>query len=126
MHLLQLLRNTLKEIHPVPHSVYNIFNPNSLKLRTRLRLGLNHLNEHRFNHNFVSCIKPLCTCSFGVESTSHFFLHCHYYDSSRYIVLNELCEVDVDLPNASDEKLVSILLYGSSLFSYSQNQSNLN
>ena len=41
-------------------------------------------------------------------------------------MFNELCEVDVNLSNASDEKLVNILLYGSSLFSYSQNESILN
>ena len=73
---------SLKEICPVPHLVYNICNPNGLKLLTRLRLGLSHLNEHRFNHNFEDCINPLCTCSFEVESTYHFFLHFCYYDSS--------------------------------------------
>ena len=119
-------KHVLKEIHPDPHLFYNICYPNGLKLLTRLRLGLSHLNEHRFNHNFKNCINPFCTCSLEVDSTSHFFLHCHYYDSIRHIMFNELCEVGVNLPNASDEKLVNILLYGSSLFSYSQNQSVLN
>ena len=41
-------------------------------------------------------------------------------------MLNELCEVGVDLWNASDEKLVNIFLYGNSLFSYIQNQYILN
>ena len=31
------------------------------------------------------------------------------YDYIRHIMLNELCEVDINLPNASDEKLVNIL-----------------
>ena len=105
--------------------VYNICNPNGLKLLTRLRLGLTHLNEHRFNNNFEGCIKPLCTYGLEVQSTSDFFLHCHYYDSIRHIMFNELSEVDVNLPDASDEKLVNIL-YGSFLFSYSQNWSILN
>ena len=69
-------------------------------------------------------MNSLCTCSFEVDSKSHFFLHCLNYDSIRHM-FNELCEVDVNLPIASDEKLVNILLYGSSL-SYSQNQSILN
>ena len=103
-------KHLLKEIRHVLHSVYNICYPNGLKLLTRLRLGLSHLNEHRFNHNFKNCINPLCTCSLEVKSTSHFFLHCHYYDSIRHIMFNELCEVDINLPNASDEKLVKILL----------------
>ena len=50
-----------------------------------------------------------------VESTSHFFSHCNYYDSVRHIMLNELCEVDVNLLNDSDDNLVNILLYGTSL-----------
>ena len=123
---LTVFKKHLKEICPVPHSVYNICYPNGLKLLTRLRLGLSHLNEHRFNHNFKNCINPLCTCSLEVESTSHFFLHCHYYDSIRHIMFNELCEVHVNLPNASNKELVNILLHGSSLFSYSQNQFVLN
>ena len=70
-------------------------------------------------------MNSLCTCSFEVDSKSHFFLHCLNYDSIRHIMFNELCEVDVNLPIASDEKLVNILFYGRSL-SYSQNQSILN
>ena len=69
----------LKEIRPDPHRLYNICKPIDLKLVTRLRLGLSHLNEHRFNHNFESCVNPLCTCSLEAEKVSHFFLHCHYY-----------------------------------------------
>ena len=42
----------LKIIWPVSNPVYNIQNYIGLKLLTRLRLGLSHLNEHRFNHNF--------------------------------------------------------------------------
>ena len=38
---------------PTPKPVYNIHNPTGLKLLTRLRLGLSHLNEHRFNHNLT-------------------------------------------------------------------------
>ena len=39
---------------------------------TRLRLGLRHLREHKFNHNFQNCINPLCRCALVIESTSHF------------------------------------------------------
>ena len=45
-------KHLLKKIYSVPHSIYNICYPNGLKLRTKLRLGLSYLNEHRFNHNF--------------------------------------------------------------------------
>ena len=38
----------LSFIRPVQNSIYNIFNPKGLKFLTRLRLGLTHLNAHRF------------------------------------------------------------------------------
>ena len=37
---------------------------------TPLRLGLSHLREHKFNHNFQNCINPLCGCGLDIESTS--------------------------------------------------------
>ena len=60
-------------IRPVQRSIYNVFNPQGLKFLTRLRLGLSHLNEHRFRHNFKDCINPLCSCSLEVENMPHFF-----------------------------------------------------
>ena len=38
--LIVFKEHLLKKICPVPHSVYNICNPNGLKLLTRLRPGL--------------------------------------------------------------------------------------
>ena len=48
----------IKVIRPIPNSIFGIFNPLELKLITRLWLGLSHLNEHKFNHNFNNCINP--------------------------------------------------------------------
>ena len=67
-------RNALLKIgRPTSKPVYNIHDPNGLKLLTKLRLGLSHLNEHKFNHNFKECVNPLCFCSLQVESVSRFF-----------------------------------------------------
>ena len=44
----------------MPNSIFGIFSPLGFKLITGLRLGLSHLNEHRFNHNLSNCINPLC------------------------------------------------------------------
>ena len=46
----------IKDWSPTLKPVYNILDPNGLKLLTRLRLGLSHLNEHKFNHNFKECV----------------------------------------------------------------------
>ena len=110
----------------MPNSVFGIFNPLGLKLITRLRLGLSHLNEHRFKHNFNDCINPLCTCSLDIESTVHYFLHCNYYNSARISLLNDLNSVDKTLLSLSDLSLVNILLYGGPQFNKSQNAYILN
>ena len=91
--------NFRKIIWPIPNSIFGIFNPLGLKLITRLRLGLSHLNELRFNHNFNNCIGPLCTCSLDFESTAHYFLHCNYYNITRISLLNDLNSVDRTLLN---------------------------
>ena len=97
-----------------------------LKLLTRLRLGLSHLNEHRFNHNFQNCINPLCTCSLEVESTAHFFLHCHHYHNIRAKLLNSLEVIDTNLLKLSEEQLIKVLLYYSSQLDQNQNRNVLN
>ena len=102
------MKHLLKEIQP--HPVYNICKPIGLKLRTRLRLGLSHLHEHRFNHNFENRINPLCICSLERKTTSHFFLNCHYYHPIRLTLFNKLCEIDMNLPNLSEEKFLNIFL----------------
>ena len=83
----------LKEIRPQPSPLYNIHNPSGIKLLTRLRLGLSHLNEYKFNHNFDDCVNPFCTCSLEPESTSHLFLHCHHYNTIQSI-FKDLNSVD--------------------------------
>ena len=60
----------LSFIRSVQTNIYNIFDPKGLTFRSRLRLGLSHLNEHRFRHNFQDRLNPLCSCSLEIEDTS--------------------------------------------------------
>ena len=76
---LMLRKRMLNLIRPKCNDTYGIENPTGLKLLTRIRLGLSHLNDHKFNHNFKECINPLCSCSLSVENNVHFFLHCHHF-----------------------------------------------
>ena len=96
--------------------VCNTLHPNGLKLLTRLILGLSHLNEHKFNHNFKECVNPLCSCSLQVESVSHFLLHYHYFTDIRKTLLNALQSVDENILNQSDNETVELLIYGSNKF----------
>ena len=69
----------LSLIGPSQSNVYNIFDPIGLKLLTRLRLGLSHLNEHKLRRNFQDCLNPLCLCSLEIEDTIHYLLHYQYF-----------------------------------------------
>ena len=116
----------LNEIRPKPSPLYNIHNPSGIKLLTRLRLGLSHLNEHKFNYNFDDCVNLFCTCSLEPESTSHFFLHCHHYNEIQSILFEDLNSVDKNLFKLSDNELTLILLYGSAKYSLVNNHILLN
>ena len=70
--------NILKFMRPSPTSVHNCHNPKGFEFIIEFKLGLNHLREHKFEHNFQGTINPLCSCGFDVESTEQFILHCHH------------------------------------------------
>ena len=77
-------RNSLFFCFFLPNTVYDIHNVLGFCLLTILRLGLNHLKDQKFNHNFKNCDNTLCTCSLEIESTSLFFLHCIHYNNNEY------------------------------------------
>ena len=53
---LPYFKNVLQKVGwPTAKPIYSIHNPIGLKLLTKLRLGLSHLNEHKFK-NIISKI----------------------------------------------------------------------
>ena len=92
-----------------------------MSLPARFRLGLSHLNEHRFNHNFQNFITPLCTCSLKVDSTSHFFLHFLHYTDVHANLFDELKSVDKNILKLSDNKLINLLFYGNPQLGFNTN-----
>ena len=92
-----------------------------LNLLTRSRLGLSHLCEHKFRHNFEGTLNPLCSCRIEAETTLHFFLRCQFFNDIREILMNDLMNIDRFLPSLSQDKLISILLYGSDAFDNKKN-----
>ena len=109
-----IFRSQLLKIgRPMQNWIYNIHDPVGIKHLTRLRLGLNHLNEHKVRHNFQDCLNPLCSCSLEIETTNHNFLHCHYYSNICKTLLYTVKEItNISLSDFSDETLVNLLLYG--------------
>ena len=91
----------------IPNSIFCIFNPLGLKLITRLWLGLSHLNEHRFKHDFNNCINPLCTYSLDIIQQFTIFSTATTKNSARIFLLNNLNSSGRTLLNISDLSLVN-------------------
>ena len=105
----------LKNIRPQPIPIFDVMDPPGLKLLTRVRLGLSHLKEHKFNFNFLDTPNPLCNCGLlEVESTSHFFLRCNFYINIRQQLLNDISDIIGRINNIPEKRLLTILLYGDS------------
>ena len=62
---------------PISKTVFNIHNSVGLMFLTRLIIGLSHLNQRQFSHNFQDCLNSLHSCCLEVESVFFFFLHYH-------------------------------------------------
>ena len=82
-----------------------------------LRLGLSHVREHKFLHHFNDTLNPLCPCNSEVELVFHFFLHCHFFDNERIILMNEILNIDPDINLLDDISISNLLLYGSKKYS---------
>ena len=101
----------LKSIRLSPNRFFNFSDSLGIKLLTRLRLGLSHLREHKFNHNFEETINPLSSCSFESESTN-FFLRCQNFMDFRKRLMNELVKIDSCILTLDKKSLTKLLLSG--------------
>ena len=79
----------LKLIRPSPNSLFNISDSLGIKLLTRFCLGLSHVREHKFIHNFQDTINPLCSCSLELELITYFFLRCQNFTDLRICLMNK-------------------------------------
>ena len=102
------------------NKIFNIHDRVGIRLLTSLRLGLSHLREQKFGHNFEDTLNSLCSCSIEAETTLHFFLRCQFFNDIQEILMNDL-NIDRSFPSLSQDKLISILLYGSDAFDNKKN-----
>ena len=111
-----------------PHAncTYRIHNPVGIRLLTRLRLGLNLLNEHKFRHNFAYCVNLLCSCSIKPETTLHFFLHYRNFLNIRRKLFDKIIFLDETLLQLNDESLLTVQLFGSKIYNEQVNVQILN
>ena len=73
----------LEFIRPHPNSIFHAWNSLSLTYLIRLRVGLNHLREHKFAHNFQDSKSLICNCDNSAKSTRHCLLHWSNFKNER-------------------------------------------
>ena len=117
-------KSNLQFIRPTPNRTFNCHNPIGIKLITRLRLGLSHLRNHKFKHNFLDCLNPIC--GKDMETTVHYLLHCPIFSDERSIFLSNIRSIDENVLSGSDSRISETLLFGISSFNDTKNTSILN
>ena len=110
--LTQFKRSMLKFIRPVQNSIFDISDNEGVKLLTRLRLGLSHLNKHKFLHGFMDTVNPMCSCNTEEESSTHYLLRCPNFTQIRIHLMNEIINIKPSLNLLNDDSFSQILLYG--------------
>ena len=112
----------LNFIRPSENKIFNIHDQLGIKLLTRLRLGFSHLSEYEFRQNFEDTLNLLCSCSIEAETMLHFFLQCQFFNNIQEILINNLMNIERFFPLLSQEKLTSVLLYGSDALDSKKNR----
>ena len=107
---------SLSFIRPVQTNIYNIFEPKGLTFLTRPRLGLSHINEHRFRRSFQDCLNPLYSCSLETEDTSHYLLHCHHFSRHRAGLMSSVKSICDHFESMSVNVKENLLLHDDSQF----------
>ena len=96
------------------------------RFSNKTRLGLSHLREHKFKHSFQDLLNPLCKCGAGVESTTHFKLHCPIYNNDRSSLLSTIRNIGCKLLEITDSSLTQTLPYRNPSFDIITNSLILN
>ena len=102
--------------------MFTCHNPTGIKYLTRLRLGFRHLCYHKFKHDFLDVVDPLCSCSTAIENTAHYFLHCPNFSTARNTFLNEIAIVDRSIIDQDEIKIIQTFLYGNPTYSVNDNK----
>ena len=92
-----------------------------MQLLTTFRLGLNHLNEHRFSHNFEDFEPFLYLRSKGSVNYSFLFT-LSFLQQYHKILLDDLNVADVNISKLSETALTDLLLCREESFDKIQNK----
>ena len=112
-------------MQPSPNSTFNCHNSKGVKLLTRLRLGLSHLRDHKFNQSFQDLLNPLCNCGTYVVTTTHYLLHCPLFSDEWLILVINIRNIDNNILNLNDSRFSEVLFFGNYSFNNTKNISIL-
>ena len=98
-----LKRVILTFITAKSNHVFNVDSSEGLKFLTRIRLESSHLADHKFRHNFQDCVYPVCSCGQGIETSTHFLLHCSNYHCGRQTLIEKRKKIDSNTLKENDQ-----------------------
>ena len=124
--LVSFKSKVLEFIRPSENSIFLCNSAKGIQLLTRLRLGLSHLRDHEFKHNFQNTFNPIWNCGEDIETSCHYLLHCSLYTNERLALLNVIQGIDNSILELADSHIVEILLYGRKFLHISSNTNILN
>ena len=68
----------------------------------------------------LDILNPLC--SFEDETTTHYFLRCHFYNANRSALMNNLNEIDSFFSTLNDNNFIDLILIGNDKFDDKKNR----
>ena len=108
-----------------PNQIFNVDSSEGLELLTRIRIGLSHLADQKFRHNFQDCINPVCSCSQEIETSTHFLLLCSHYHCARQTLFEKVKKIDSSILKQNDQVVTKFLLFGDEELNSTQKKSIL-
>ena len=88
-------------------------------------MGLSHLREHKFRHNFQDTLNPICSCGENIETTTHYLLHCSNYLNERMTLLSKLQNVEESNLDRNYPRHSEIFFFSDYSFKNTKNKSVL-
>ena len=106
-----------------PNNIFNLPNSLGLTYLTGLLVGLSHLREHKFRHNFWDSLNPICNCSSSIESTKQYLLHylLHNFKSERQTLSQNVRQANLNCLSICEDALTHLLLYGHNILTENRN-----
>jgi len=123
--ILTFKKHVLALIRPCIKSIYEIYDPISIKCLYQLRVGLSPLYDHKMRHKFRDTLSSNCIVCKQTENCEHFFLFCTLFNESRLTFLNSVSNLYPNLHNLSHKDQVKLFLYGHTSLNFNINKSLL-